>query len=131
MSFLQRNFGNAEVLSRRGMLSKHCIGREAVTGDEFGSAIRLRNERRNVRQSISWRPAAAVALLASLALTAACGTSVKAPSEEGTQATLGSAKPAEKVADSKVYRSEEHTSELQSRQQLVCRLRLEKKQQQP
>ena len=85
------------------MLSKHSIGREAVTGDEFGSAIRLRNERRKVRQSISWRPAAAVALLGSLALTAACGTSVKAPSEEATQATLGSAKPAEKVADSKVY----------------------------
>jgi hypothetical protein len=85
------------------MLSKHSIGHEAVTGDEFGSAIRLRNERQKARQSISWRPLAVVAVLASLALTAACGTSVKAPSEDGAQAALGPAKPGEKVPDSKIY----------------------------
>src|SRR3712207_8354982 len=37
--------------------------------------------------------------------------------------------PADDVADAGEERSEEHTSELQSRQYLVCRLLLEKKQQ--
>src|SRR5690606_41969154 len=32
------------------------------------------------------------------------------------------------IADDEIYRSEEHTSELQSRENLVCRLLLEKKQ---
>jgi hypothetical protein len=45
-----------------------------------------------------------VAVLAALALTAACGTSVKAPSDDGAQAALAPpTKPAEKVPDSKLY----------------------------
>src|SRR5690554_1430427 len=39
----------------------------------------------------------------------------------------GESIPVEKVSGLKVYRSEEHTSELQSRPHLVCRLLLEKK----
>src|SRR2546430_7232839 len=46
-----------------------------------------------------------------------------------TRATMGSF-VAHKHAK-KVYRSEEHTSELQSQSNLVCRLLLEKKKQQP
>src|SRR3712207_7816855 len=43
----------------------------------------------------------------------------------GGKASFASVKPVELL--SKVLRSEEHTSELQSRQYLVCRLLLEKK----
>src|SRR3712207_8081116 len=41
----------------------------------------------------------------------------------------GNLKPARAMGMTTVHRSEEHTAELQSRQYLVCRLLLEKKQQ--
>jgi pimeloyl-ACP methyl ester carboxylesterase len=73
-------------------------------GDEFGRAIRWRVERRHrVAGSISWRPPALVALLGILALTAACGTSVKAPSGDGSQPSLVSENKAERVPDAKTY----------------------------
>src|SRR3712207_8349133 len=53
----------------------------------------------------------------------------------GTRCTVGNADGAEvdafNEADEARGRSEEHTSELQSRQYLVCRLLLEKKNQSP
>src|SRR5438270_9744130 len=73
-------------------------------GDEFGQAIRWRAERRHrVAGSISWQPPAFMALLGILALTAACGTSVKAPSGDGSQPSLVSENKAERVPDRKTY----------------------------
>src|SRR5690349_22025038 len=54
----------------------------------------------------------------------ACGTAVVSTESVGVEQTLGDV-----VA--MVERSEEHTSELQSRRDLVCRLLLEKKKKQP
>src|SRR5437870_7773267 len=49
------------------------------------------------------------------------------PALKSGQATLGVPSPTAGAAPSVVGRSEEHTSELQSRGHLVCRLLLEKK----
>src|SRR3712207_7450049 len=51
--------------------------------------------------------------------------------ELARQAPLGHVELEEAMAGSESHRSEEHTSELQSRQYLVCRLLLEKKKNTP
>src|SRR3712207_7588163 len=59
------------------------------------------------------------------------GEALAVPSGRGTWVALGMGKPEEVTAETlrraAACRSEEHTSELQSRQYLVCRLLLEKK----
>src|SRR3712207_8500880 len=54
-------------------------------------------------------------------------TPVAAGSARGTRAVPGTERTTVAVVATVVRRSEEHTSELQSRQYLVCRLLLEKK----
>src|SRR3712207_3483048 len=72
--------------------------------------------------------------LGSLRRAASCESATKLPSEDSasrTAAPFRNARLRSPVADPTdtlpVVRSEEHTSELQSRQYLVCRLLLEKK----
>src|SRR3712207_8776153 len=48
-------------------------------------------------------------------------------SASSTASRSSAVKSSGSMADGRVFRSEEHTSELQSRQYLVCRLLLEKK----
>src|SRR3712207_7553924 len=55
------------------------------------------------------------------------GTILDAPEPMGGPASTGKPGPARAPSRSSGVRSEEHTSELQSRQYLVCRLLLEKK----
>src|SRR3712207_8162415 len=70
-----------------------------------------------------------VALIASekVALTFTPGSTSVAPAAGATAVTLGSVVSSGAQSASESQRSEEHTSELQSRQYLVCRLLLEKK----
>src|SRR5947209_4805829 len=126
MSFLQPNFGNAQVLPRRGMPATYipatqCRGRdncppssssfdsdfaayEGVAGEGFGLVLRAGQGQRIARRKWrSWRLPAVMALLGTLALTAACGTSVRAPSGDGSQPSLVSENKAERVPDSKTY----------------------------
>jgi hypothetical protein len=107
MSFFEQNFGNAEVRARSGMLSKHgaaeCRGRYTRPPSTFDAHFADHKAQNTIRRSTPWRASAGMAVLAALALTAACGTSVKAQSEDGAQAALAPSKPAEKVPDSKLY----------------------------
>jgi hypothetical protein len=108
MSFFERNFGNAEVLSRSGMLSKRgaadCRGADTCPRSGFDGTFAGHPAQSAMRRPISWRAPAMVAVLAMLALTAGCGSSMKAPSEDGAQAALAPpTTPAEKVPDWKLY----------------------------
>jgi hypothetical protein len=90
------------MLSKRGAADRRgadICPRSGFDGDFAGQPAQS-----GIPRPIPWRAPAVVAILGALALTAACGTSVKAPSEDGAQAALAPAtKPAEKVPDSKLY----------------------------
>ena len=88
------------------MLSRHeaaaqCGGRHAPS--TFDSDFAGRAAESSSAPPLSWRAPAIIVLVAALAMTAACGTSVKAPSEDGTQAALSPTGPAEKMAGSNPY----------------------------
>jgi hypothetical protein len=77
---------------------------EPATGDEFELPIRSRDAQETAcRKPISWRAPALIAMLGILALTAACGISVKAPSENESQAPLVSENKPGQPPDSKIY----------------------------
>jgi hypothetical protein len=77
---------------------------ETATGDEFEPAIRSRNAQETAcRKPTSRRVPALIAMLGILALTAACGTSIQAPSENETRAPLVSENKPGQAADSKMY----------------------------
>src|SRR3712207_6958064 len=59
--------------------------------------------------------------------TLAATTVTSAPRLAASAATANPIRPDERLPTKRTERSEEHTSELQSRQYLVCRLLLEKK----
>ena len=77
---------------------------ETATGDEFEPAIRSRNAQETAcRKPTSRRVPALIAMLGILALTAACGTSIQAPSENETRAPLVSENKPGHAADLKIY----------------------------
>ena len=77
---------------------------ETATGDEFEPAIRSRNAQETAcRKPTSRRVPALIAMLGILALTAACGTSIQAPSENETRAPLVSENKPGQAADLKMY----------------------------
>src|SRR5437867_10604565 len=72
--------------------------------------------------------AAPVAIVIAAISSSVCTTSIEAPSSFATAAPAASG-PSPCPFSSRISRSEEHTSELQSPYELVCRLLLEKKNQ--
>src|SRR5687768_18311835 len=56
-----------------------------------------------------------------------CGGGLRSPQPQRVSYVVGHVLPASVIPRSEATRSEEHTSELQSRLHLVCRLLLEKK----
>src|SRR5256885_5644437 len=92
--------------------------RRAAKGSSMIGSVR---ERLQIRAQ---RGASAVELLEPLGGIAQCGEILD---RGGVQATVGMVRREPQSGDAGVARSEEHTSELQSPCNLVCRLLLEKK----